>query len=194
MNPVGADTAGVDAISGNILCNGMGRIAHQLIVSQVALSRAFGQLLSRSFRIDGSKHFKQRIVPSHLRPGLAVYGTGVGARSCVGLETKRLGLKISISNSWRRPRADPPAALITWVFSVIYHHCTPRSFRNGAGIRCRICIDLHASRSRNVCEPRQRRPSRPANTEERSMAVTHVINGLHSQPIAPLGRKMGYVS
>jgi len=92
MNHVEADTARVDAMSGG----GIGRIARWLIASQVALSRAFDQLLPRSFRIDGSKDFKQRIVPSYLRPGLVVYDIGGGARPCVDLETKRrLGLKVT---------------------------------------------------------------------------------------------------
>ena len=66
MNPVEADTARVDAMSGGILRKAMGRIARQLIASRVTLSRAFDQILPRSFRIDGSKCFKQRIVPSHV--------------------------------------------------------------------------------------------------------------------------------
>jgi 2-polyprenyl-3-methyl-5-hydroxy-6-metoxy-1,4-benzoquinol methylase len=92
MNHVEADTARVDAMSGG----GIGRIARRLIASQMALSRAFDQLLPQSFRIDGSKDFKQRIVPSYLRPGLVVYDIGGGARPCVDLETKRrLGLKVT---------------------------------------------------------------------------------------------------
>jgi len=96
MNPIEADTASVDAISNGILRKGMERTARQLIASQVALSRAFDRLLPRSFRIDGSKDFKQRIVPSYLRPGLVVYDIGGGARPCVDVETKRrLGLKVT---------------------------------------------------------------------------------------------------
>jgi 2-polyprenyl-6-hydroxyphenyl methylase/3-demethylubiquinone-9 3-methyltransferase len=96
MNAFEADTARMNAMSGGILRKGMGRIARQLIASQVALSRAFDRLLPRSFRIDGSKDFKQRIVPSYLRPGLVVYDIGGGARPCVDLETKRhLGLKVT---------------------------------------------------------------------------------------------------
>jgi SAM-dependent methyltransferase len=72
------------------------RIARQLIASQVALSHAFDRLLPRSFRIDGSKDFKQRIVPSYLRPGLVVYDVGGGARPCVDLETKhRFSLRVT---------------------------------------------------------------------------------------------------
>jgi 2-polyprenyl-6-hydroxyphenyl methylase/3-demethylubiquinone-9 3-methyltransferase len=96
MNAFETDTAREDAMSGGLLRKGMGRIARQLIASQVALSRAFDQLLPRSFRIDGSKDFKQRIVPSYLCPGLVVYDIGGGARPCVDLDTKRrLGLKVT---------------------------------------------------------------------------------------------------
>jgi len=96
MNPVEADTAREDAMSSDILRKGQGRIARQLIASQVALSSAFDQLLPRSFRVDGSKDFKQRIVPNYLRPGLVVYDIGGGARPCVDLETKRrLGLTVA---------------------------------------------------------------------------------------------------
>jgi SAM-dependent methyltransferase len=96
MIPGEADTAGVDAMSDNILRKRIGRIASQLVASQVALSRAFDQLLPRSFRIDGSKDFKQRIVPSCLRPGLVIFDIGGGARPCVDLETKRrLGLTVA---------------------------------------------------------------------------------------------------
>lgn len=81
---------------GDILQQRIGWIARQFIASQVALSSAFDQLLPRSFRVDGSKDFKQRIVPSYLRPGLIVYDIGGGARPCVDLETKRrLGLKVT---------------------------------------------------------------------------------------------------
>ena len=66
MNPIEAHTASVDAMSSSILRKGIGRIARQLIASQVALSRAFDQLLPRSFRIDGSKDFKQRTPPSYV--------------------------------------------------------------------------------------------------------------------------------
>jgi len=66
MNPVEADTARANAMSGGILMKAMGRIARQLIASQVALSRASDQLLPQSFRNDGSKDFKQRTVPSYV--------------------------------------------------------------------------------------------------------------------------------
>jgi hypothetical protein len=56
-------------MSDDILWKTIGRIASQPIASQVALSRAFDQLLPRSFRVDGSKDFKQCIVPRYLRPG-----------------------------------------------------------------------------------------------------------------------------
>ena len=70
-------------------------LGRQLIASQVALSRAFDRLLPLSFRVDGSKDFKQRIVPSHLRHGMVVYEVGGGARPCVDMETKRrLGLTL----------------------------------------------------------------------------------------------------
>jgi SAM-dependent methyltransferase len=96
MIPDKADTAGVDAMSDDILRKRIGRIASQLIASQVALSRAFDQLLPRSFRVDGSKDFKQRIVPNYLRPGLVIFDVGGGARPCVDLETKRrLGLTVA---------------------------------------------------------------------------------------------------
>ena len=80
----------------DILRKGTGRIARQLIASQVALSCAFDKLLPRSFRVDGAKDFKQQIVPNYLRPGLVVYDIGGGARPCVDLETKRrLGLTLA---------------------------------------------------------------------------------------------------
>jgi hypothetical protein len=66
MNAFKADTARVHAASGATLRKGMGRIARQLIASQVALSRAFDRLLPQSFLIDGSKDFKKRIVPSYV--------------------------------------------------------------------------------------------------------------------------------
>jgi hypothetical protein len=66
MNHVEADTARVDAMPGGNLRKGIGRIARRLIASQMALSRAFDQLLPQSFRIDGSKNFKKRIVPSYV--------------------------------------------------------------------------------------------------------------------------------
>jgi 2-polyprenyl-3-methyl-5-hydroxy-6-metoxy-1,4-benzoquinol methylase len=96
MTPVETNPARVHAKFSDPLLKGMERIARLLIASQVALSRAFDRLLPRSFRIDGSKDFKQHIVPSYLRPGLAVYDIGGGARPCVDLDTKRrLGLKIT---------------------------------------------------------------------------------------------------
>jgi 2-polyprenyl-6-hydroxyphenyl methylase/3-demethylubiquinone-9 3-methyltransferase len=83
-------------MSGGSLRKRITRIARSLVDSQIALSRAFDRLLPQSFRIDGSKDFKQRIVPSYLRPGLTVYDIGGGARPCVDLETKRrLDLKIT---------------------------------------------------------------------------------------------------
>jgi 2-polyprenyl-3-methyl-5-hydroxy-6-metoxy-1,4-benzoquinol methylase len=96
MNPVEANTQSVGAISGGLFRRGAERIARQLIASQMALSRAFDQLLPLSFRVDGSKDFKQRIVPDYLRPGLIIYDIGGGARPCVNLETKRhLGLRVT---------------------------------------------------------------------------------------------------
>jgi 2-polyprenyl-3-methyl-5-hydroxy-6-metoxy-1,4-benzoquinol methylase len=96
MNPLEVHTTREGVISSDPLRKAAGRIARQLIASQVALSCAFDQLLPRSFRVDGSKDFKQRIVPSYLRPGLAVYDIGGGARPCVDLETKqRLGLTLT---------------------------------------------------------------------------------------------------
>jgi 2-polyprenyl-3-methyl-5-hydroxy-6-metoxy-1,4-benzoquinol methylase len=90
------DTARADATFGGSLRQGMVRIARSLIASQMALSRTFDRLLPQSFRIDGSKDFKQRIVPGYLRPGLAIYDIGGGARPCVDLETKRrLGLRMT---------------------------------------------------------------------------------------------------
>jgi len=66
MNPIEPGTASVDAMSSGILRKGMQRTARQLIASQVALSRAFDRLLPGSFRIDGSKDFKQRNSPSYV--------------------------------------------------------------------------------------------------------------------------------
>jgi trans-aconitate methyltransferase len=78
-----------------VRARGLTRIGRQLVASQVALSRAFDRLLPQSFRVDGSKDFKQRIVPSHLRPGLVIYDIGGGGRPCVDMETKRrLGLTL----------------------------------------------------------------------------------------------------
>jgi ubiquinone/menaquinone biosynthesis C-methylase UbiE len=78
-----------------VRARGLARIGRQLVASQVALSRAFDRLLPQSFRVDGSKDFKQRIVPSHLRPGLVIYDIGGGGRPCVDMETKRrLGLTL----------------------------------------------------------------------------------------------------
>lgn len=96
MIPGKADTAWVDAMSDTTLWKRIGRIASPLVASQVALSRAFDQLLPRSFRVDGSKDFKQHIVPNYLRPGLVIFDVGGGARPCVDLETKRrLGLTVA---------------------------------------------------------------------------------------------------
>jgi SAM-dependent methyltransferase len=96
MNALDPATAMVGATSGGFLRKGIGWAARRLIASQVALSRAFDRLLPQSFRIDGSKDFKQRVVPSYLRPGLSVYDIGGGARPCVDLETKRrLGLRVT---------------------------------------------------------------------------------------------------
>ena len=73
----------------------MSPLVHRAIASQVALSGAFDHLLPHSFRVDGSKDFKRRIVPNHLRPNLVIYDVGGGARPCVDLETKRrLGLTV----------------------------------------------------------------------------------------------------
>jgi SAM-dependent methyltransferase len=92
----GTDTARADAMAGRSFRKGLARVARSLIASQVALSHAFDRLLPQSFRIDGSKDFKQRIVPSHLRPGLAIYDIGGGARPCVDLKTKhRLALRMT---------------------------------------------------------------------------------------------------
>jgi hypothetical protein len=66
MTPVETNPARVHAKLSDPLLTGMERIARLLITSQVALSRAFDRLLQRSFRIDGSKDFKQRIVPSYV--------------------------------------------------------------------------------------------------------------------------------
>lgn len=67
----------------------MSSVAHRAIASQVALSGALDHLLPHSFRVDGSKDFKRRIVPNYLRPNLIVYDVGGGARPCIDLETKR---------------------------------------------------------------------------------------------------------
>ena len=73
----------------------MPTLVHRAIASQIALSGAFDHLLPHSFRVDGSKDFKRRIVPNHLRPNLTIYDVGGGARPCVDLETKhRLGLTV----------------------------------------------------------------------------------------------------
>ena len=66
MNAFNTDTARMDAMSGGFLRNGMGRTARWLIASQMALSRAFDQLLPQSFRFGGSKDSKKRLVPSYV--------------------------------------------------------------------------------------------------------------------------------
>jgi ubiquinone/menaquinone biosynthesis C-methylase UbiE len=95
MNLDEANAATLPTMPAGVRAKGIGRIGRRLVASQVALSRAFDRLLPESFRIDGSKDFKQRIVPSHLRSGLVVYDIGGGGRPCVDMETKRrLGLKL----------------------------------------------------------------------------------------------------
>jgi ubiquinone/menaquinone biosynthesis C-methylase UbiE len=95
MNLDETNAATLPTMPARVLAKGIARIGRQLVASQVALSRAFDRLLPESFRIDGSKDFKQRIVPSHLRSGLVVYDIGGGGRPCVDMETKRrLGLKL----------------------------------------------------------------------------------------------------
>ena len=66
MNAFNTDTARMDAMSGGFLRNGMGRTARWLIASQMALSRAFDQLLPQSFRFGGSKDSKKRLVLSYV--------------------------------------------------------------------------------------------------------------------------------
>ena len=84
-----------ELLSGGPAAKRLGRVLPHLIASQVALSRAFDRLLPQSFRVDGSKDFKQRIVPNHLRSGFVVYDVGGGGRPCVDIETKRrLDLKL----------------------------------------------------------------------------------------------------
>jgi SAM-dependent methyltransferase len=95
MNLGETNTARLPAIPASVAAKGIARIGRQFVASQVALSRAFDRLLPQSFRIDGSKDFKQRIVPSYLRSGLVVYDIGGGGRPCVDMETKRrLGLRL----------------------------------------------------------------------------------------------------
>ena len=95
MNLDETNAATLPTMPAGVLAKGIARIGRRLVASQVALSRAFDRLLPESFRIDGSKDFKQRIVPSHLRSGLVVYDIGGGGRPCVDMETKRrLGLKL----------------------------------------------------------------------------------------------------
>jgi 2-polyprenyl-6-hydroxyphenyl methylase/3-demethylubiquinone-9 3-methyltransferase len=95
MNLSEANAAGLPTMQADVPGKGIARIGRQLVASQVALSRAFDRLLPQSFRVDGSKDFKQRIVPSHLRSGLVVYDIGGGGRPCVDMETKRrLGLTV----------------------------------------------------------------------------------------------------
>jgi trans-aconitate methyltransferase len=95
MNLGETNAARLPTMPAIVRARGLARIGHQLVASQVALSRAFDRLLPQSFRVDGSKDFKQRIVPSHLRPGLVIYDIGGGGRPCVDMETKRrLGLTL----------------------------------------------------------------------------------------------------
>jgi SAM-dependent methyltransferase len=90
MNAVQTKAATADTMSGRRPAQWIGRVLRQLIASQVTLSQAFDRLLPRSFRIDGAKDFKQRIVPSRLHSGLVIYDIGGGARPCVDVPTKRL--------------------------------------------------------------------------------------------------------
>jgi len=90
MNAVQAKAARPDTTSGRRPAHWMGRVLRQLVASQVALSQAFDRLLPRSFRIDGAKDFKHRVVPNRLRSGIVVYDIGGGARPCVDVVTKRL--------------------------------------------------------------------------------------------------------
>jgi 2-polyprenyl-3-methyl-5-hydroxy-6-metoxy-1,4-benzoquinol methylase len=95
MNLGEDNVARLPAMGAGVPAAGIARIGRQLVASQVALSRTFDRLLPQSFRIDGSKDFKQRIVPSCLSPGLVVYDIGGGGRPCVDTETKRrLGIKL----------------------------------------------------------------------------------------------------
>jgi trans-aconitate methyltransferase len=95
MNPSETSGARPPTMLAGLHARGTVRIGRQLIASQVVLSRAVDCLLPRSFRVDGSKDFKQRIVPSHLRHGLVVYDIGGGGRPCVDMDTKRrLGLTL----------------------------------------------------------------------------------------------------
>jgi SAM-dependent methyltransferase len=89
VNPVEANTARWNMLFWSGLAKSMGRVVRQLIASQVALSQAFDCLLPHSFRVDGAKDFKRRIVPSHLRSDLVIYDIGGGARPCVDVATKR---------------------------------------------------------------------------------------------------------
>jgi lipopolysaccharide/colanic/teichoic acid biosynthesis glycosyltransferase/SAM-dependent methyltransferase len=95
MNLSETSAAGQPVMPADRSAKGIARIGRQLIDSQVALSRAFDRLLPQSMRVDGSKDFKQRIVPSRFRDGLVIYDIGGGARPCVDMETKRrLGLTL----------------------------------------------------------------------------------------------------
>jgi hypothetical protein len=68
MHPVEADTARLDAMSGNALRKEIGRISREVIALQVAPSRTFGRLVSRLFRVDGSEDSKRDVARSYLRP------------------------------------------------------------------------------------------------------------------------------
>jgi SAM-dependent methyltransferase len=90
----------------------MARVIRALINSQIALSSAFDLLLPRSFRIDGAKDFKHRIVPLHFRPSLVIYDIGGGARPCVASETKRhLGLRLVGVDIGREELAKAPPGI-----------------------------------------------------------------------------------
>jgi 2-polyprenyl-6-hydroxyphenyl methylase/3-demethylubiquinone-9 3-methyltransferase len=94
-NPVEVEVAGLGTTPSGLFAKAIVRIVRGLIDSQVILSGAFDRLLPQSFRVDGSKDFKRRVVPSYLRPGLIVYDIGGGARPCVDPEVKRrFGLKL----------------------------------------------------------------------------------------------------
>jgi hypothetical protein len=68
MHPVEADTARLDAMSGNALRKEIGRIAREVIALQVAPSRTFGRLVSRLFRVDGSEDSKRDVARRLLAP------------------------------------------------------------------------------------------------------------------------------
>jgi len=73
------------------------KLARLFIASQFWLSRSFDRLLlTNSFRIDGSKSFREEVAWKYIRPGMSVYDIGGGKHPVVDRANKKdLGLRIT---------------------------------------------------------------------------------------------------